>query len=126
MKFSKTAVIATIVFLASSAFCIVGKTGSAPKVKYNDGTYKVTVQGRNAPIELEMVVSNGKPSAVNVLAEEESFFAQPAEGEIIKAFLKGKSVDEIDAISGATETSNAMKSGIKNLLGQALPEASQN
>ena len=93
MKISKTAAIATVVFLAVSAFCIVGKT-SSPKIQYKDGTYNVTVQGRNAPIELEMVVSKGKPSAVNVLSQEESFFAQPAEEEIIKAFIGGKKIGQ--------------------------------
>ena len=109
MKISKTAAIATAVFLAVSAFCIAGKT-SSPKVQYKDGTYNVTVQGRNAPIE---------PSAVNVLSQEESFFAQPAEDEIIKAFIGGKKLEKIDAVSGATVTSNAMKEGIQALLNQA-------
>ena len=118
MQISKTAAIATAVFLAVSAFCIAGKT-SSPKVQYKDGTYNVTVQGRNAPIELEMVVSKGKPSAVNVLSQEESFFAQPAEDEIIKAFIGGKKLEKIDAVSGATVTSNAMKEGIQALLNQA-------
>lgn len=116
-----SAVTATAVFLAASAFCIAGKAGSSSKPVYTDGTYQTTVQGRNAPIKLEMVVSEGKPSAINVLEEEESFFAQPAESEIINQFLKGKDLDKIDAVSSATVTSNAMKDGIRELLNQANP-----
>ncbi len=121
MKISKTAVIATVVFIGVSAFCIVGKT-SSPKIQYKDGTYNVTVQGRNAPIELEMVVSKGKPFAVNVLSQEESFFAQPAEEKIINLFVGGKPLEKIDAVSGATITSTAMKEGLQALVDQAVQQ----
>ena len=122
MKISKTCVIASAVFLIVSAGCIKGKAGNdAPA--YNDGTYKITVKGRNAPIELEMIVSGGKPSAINVLSEEESFFAQPAEELFISEFLKGKKVEKIDAVSGATVTSDAMREGINALCSQALSAA---
>ncbi|MBQ0051373.1 MAG: FMN-binding protein [Treponema sp.] len=120
MKISKLGLISTVAFLGISAGLIICTSlNGSPAL--TDGTYKASAQGKNAPIELEVVIKGGKPSAVNVLAQEETFFAAPAIDTISAQFLKGTPIDKIDAVSGATITSNATKEAISKALKKAAP-----
>ena len=71
----------------------------------SDGKYSGVGEGRNGFITLTIDVKDGKISDVNVDSEAESDFAKEAIEKLASQTVRGFSVDELDAVSGATMTS---------------------
>jgi fumarate reductase flavoprotein subunit len=57
-------------------------------------------------------VKNHILTSIRILSQSESKFAQPAEQQIIDAVLEKQTIEEVDAVSGATLTSNGMLTAI--------------
>ena len=85
----------------------------------NDGTYTATALGMGGDVTVTMTIQNGKIKDVKAVGEHET---QGLGGEVIKELpgkiVKAQSAD-IDGISGATLTSNAILSAAKDCLEQA-------
>ncbi len=77
------------------------------ELSMHDGYYEGMGEGRSGYIVVGITVQNGKIMKIVVLKQSESTFAQSAEQEIIQRVLAANSV-EVDAVTGATLTSNGM------------------
>lgn len=77
-----------------------------------DGTYEGLGEGRSGMIKVAIEVKEHLITAIRILSQSESKFAQPAEQQIIDAVLKKQTTEGVDAISGATLTSNGMLAAI--------------
>lgn len=83
---------------------------------YEDGTYTGEAQGYNGPLTVEVVVTDGKISNVEVTDHEETEgLSDPAIEEIPAAIVDNNSTD-VDAYSGATATSEAIMEAVENAL----------
>lgn len=85
--------------------------------KYDDGTYAGTAKGRNGDVAVSVTVTGGKIASVVVTKHEETpGIADPAITGIPAAIVKAGST-KVDAVSGATLTSDAIKKAVDNALG---------
>ena len=86
---------------------------------YKDGTYTGEAQGFGGPVDVEVIIENGKISKINVTSaeKEDGAYLSMAE-DIIPTIIEAQSAD-VDTISGATFSST----GIKKAVAQALEEA---
>ena len=110
-KFAKVAVLAAI---ASALLASCG--GSA---KYKAGTYTGTAAGRNGDVEVTVKLSSSKITSVAVTKHEETpGISDAAIKDIPAAIVKSQSTD-VDAISGATITSDAIIKATKAALASA-------
>lgn len=108
------------VIVSALALVFIAKQTKIKNVNLQDGTYKASSEGRNGPIEVELIVVEGKVSDAKIIKEEETDFAKKAEEEIIKKFIEnGGKTSGIDAVSGSTITSNAVLVALKNALALA-------
>ena len=74
-----------------------------------DGTFIGKGNGRNGPLEVSITVKDGKIVDAEITKDIESpNIADHAKKEIIERFLKDGSTAMLDAVSGATITSNAI------------------
>ncbi len=119
MSLKKKALIG-VVGLSMLALTACGGGGAADDAgAYKDGTYKGTGEGYKGPIEIELVVEEGKISDMKVLSHEETEGIGDSAFEGIKEQLLEKQSAELDAVSGATGTSN----GLIEAINEALPNA---
>ena len=77
-----------------------------------DGEYEGLGEGRSGMIKLVIEVKNHILTSIRILSQSESKFAQPAEQQIIDAVLEKQTIEGVDAVSGATLTSNGMLTAI--------------
>lgn len=91
----------------------------ATEVAYKDGTYTGEAQGFGGPVDVEVIIENGKISEINITSaeKEDGAYLSIAE-DIIPTIIEAQSAD-VDTISGATFSST----GIKEAVTQALEEA---
>lgn len=76
------------------------------------GTYTGEAQGRNGPVKVEVTLADGKITAVKVVSHKESTgIADPAI-ERIPAAITAEQSAAIDAVGGATLTSEAIKAAV--------------
>ena len=83
-----------------------------------DGTYEGLGEGRGGIIKLSVDVIEHRIAAARVLAQSESVFAQSAIDDMISRIIGAQSA-EVDAISGATQTSGGVKSAMKMAIDKA-------
>ncbi len=82
-----------------------------------DGTFIGKSDGRNGPIEVAVTIKNGKIVDAEVIKDFESpNIADIAKKTIITQFLEEGSTATLDAVSGATITSNALFDAIDEAL----------
>ena len=94
-------------------------TTEVPEGGYNDGTYQGSGTGFGGTITVQVTVSGGKITAVDILSasgETGSYFAS-AQGVVSKV-LSSQSPN-VDAVSGATYSSNGIIQAVQNALSQA-------
>ncbi len=102
-----------IVVLTLGAFVACETDNPAPaEVPMRDGVWEGLGNGRNGMIKLCIVVENNRITGIRILSQSESKFAHPAENEIINAVIQHNGTDGVDAITGATLTSNGMLEAI--------------
>ena len=94
-------------------------TTEVPEGGYKDGTYQGSGTGFGGTITVQVTVSDGKITAVDMLSasgETGSYFAS-AQGVVSKV-LSSQSPN-VDAVSGATYSSNGIIQAVQNALSQA-------
>lgn len=88
-------------------------------VAYTDGTYEGSVEGHNGPLSVEVTVTDGDITEVVVLEHEETEgLADPALEDVPAAIVENNST-EVDTVSGATVTSEAVMAAVDNALLEA-------
>lgn len=96
----------------------------------SDGTYEGTGTGFRGTTSVSVVVENGAITDVTVNSyEDDSEFFTRAEGVVIREIIDSQSLD-VQAVSGATFSSNSIIEAVSNALGkefdnpnQALPDS---
>lgn len=103
----------------------VTPTTKVPAGGYADGTYTGSGTGFGGTITVQVTVSNHKIVSINILdasSETASYFAN-AQG-VISRIISSQSPN-VDAVSGATYSSNGIISAVQNALSQAIPSGNQ-
>lgn len=98
-----------------------GETEEAEEGAYTDGTYTGEAQGFGGLITVEVVVTDGAISEINILSaeQEDGAYLEMAE-DIIPAMIEAQTW-EADTISGATFSST----GIRDAVELALEDAAR-
>ena len=102
---------------------VLAATASAAALK--DGTWTGEGQGRNGAVVVEMTVKSGHIADVKVVKHSETAGISDAAlarmpGEIVKAQSTG-----VDAVTGATMTSNGIKGAVANAIRAAGGDPAQ-
>ncbi|MDD2446141.1 MAG: FMN-binding protein [Tissierellia bacterium] len=105
----KTISLALVLILI--AVTLVGCGGSS----LTDGTYTGEGEGM-APLTVEVTVTDGKIANVEVTEHDETPDISDPAIEQIPALIVEKNSTDVDAISGATVTSDAIKEAVNNAL----------
>ena len=109
----------------SGAGSTVTPTTQVPADGYVDGTYTGSGTGFGGTITVQVTVSNHKIASINILdasSETASYFAN-AQG-VISRIISSQSPN-VDAVSGATYSSNGIITAVQNALSQAIPSGNQ-
>ncbi len=86
---------------------------------YKDGTYYGTGTGFAGNLKVEVVISGGKISSIQIVETNDgSEYIQKASG-VINQILNAQSTNNIDTVSGATFSSNGIIKAVRNALSQA-------
>lgn len=87
---------------------------------YTDGTYKGSGEGFRGDIDVTVTVENGVITDITVDSyKDDKEFFQKAKSSVISAIIKSQSTD-VDAVSGATFSSNGIIEAVKNALGEEI------
>lgn len=85
--------------------------------EYPDGTYEATVEGHNGPLTVVVTVEGNVITDVEVTEHEETEgLSDPAIEEVPAAIVASNSTD-VDVVSGATVTSEAIIAAVEEALG---------
>lgn len=106
--------ISLALILVLVATTLVGCGGA----KYTDGTWQGEGQGM-APLKVEVEVKEGKIANVTVLEHAETEGISEPALEQIPALIVEKNSTDVDAVAGATVTSNAIKDAVNKALENA-------
>lgn len=90
----------------------------AAKGNFTDGTYTGEGEGMNGTIKVEVTVKDGSITDIKVLEQSETpnIYAG-AEEQFIPNLIKTQNLD-IDAVTGATRSSEGLRAAVKSALGQ--------
>ena len=94
-------------------------TTSVPEGGYKDGTYQGSGTGFGGTITVEVTISGGKIASITILSaagETASYFAS-AQGVISR--IISSQTPNVDAVSGATYSSNGIIQAVQNALAKA-------
>lgn len=90
--------------------------GSAAAAQMKDGTYAGEGQGRNGAIAVEMTVQGGKIAAVKVVKHGETAGISDAALAEVPAAIAAAQSTAVDAVAGATLTTNGIKEAVANAI----------
>lgn len=106
--------------LAAAKDCIAQATGTTA-AGYKAGTYTETVNGRNAAITVDVVLSDTAVEQVKVTSHSETGSVADVALERIPAAIVKNQTTKVDSVTGATVTSNAIEKAGGNAA--SMPEA---
>ena len=120
-KTKKLTVIFICVFAIVLAAC--GKTETNYNIGvsglWKDGIYTETAKGKKGNFDVTVIISDGKISDIQIGDNKETpDIGGKAIAELSAEMIKGQTY-EVDAMSGATITSNGMKDAVARCLEQA-------
>ncbi len=90
-------------------------TTSTASAGYKDGTFKTSAKGRNADIELEVVVTDGKIKEIKVVKQEETPEIFEKAKAVINSIIEKQST-EVDTVASATISSKAIIEAVSKVL----------
>lgn len=96
-----------------------GKKWNISYGNYVPGTYTATVYGFESDITATVEVSETEILSITMNASGESNIGRDAVKAIKEAILESQSAEDVDAVSGATYSSNAALEAVKDALQQA-------
>ena len=85
------------------------------KTELKDGLYRGSAKGFKSTVTVEVRVTGGKIESITVVSQNESGRAWAKAVAVIEAIINKQSTD-VDAVSSATYSSNAIKEATKNAL----------
>lgn len=107
----------TMAALAVAALFSGSLAAAAPALK--DGTYTGTGSGRNGEITVELTVKAGKLATVNVVRHGETAGISDAALARVPAEIVAQQSTAVDAVTGATMTSEGIKAAVADAIRQA-------
>lgn len=96
---------------ADPNFAIVSKEDEG-----NKKVYIATQKGFSSTIKAKVTISNNQVEKVEILEQADSFYSKIEETNYADNFKNKSDVSEVDTVSGATITSNAIKKLVGNVL----------
>ena len=112
------------VIMAVGLSLYIKNTGTVPAAdntaSLTDGTYTASAKGCLSDVEVTVTVTGGKVTAVQINAENETpDLGGKAASSLADAILTAGGTDGVDAVSGATLTSDAVFTAVNDCLSQA-------
>ncbi|MBR4016137.1 MAG: S-layer homology domain-containing protein [Anaerotignum sp.] len=92
---------------------------AASTVVYQDGTYEGTGEGYKGKITLSVTITEGKISEITEIEHSETANFWNTAKEIFADIIRENSPD-VDAVTGATRSSNGIKAAVKDALSKAV------
>jgi fumarate reductase flavoprotein subunit len=89
------------------------------KATYADGTYTATAESHGGPLTVTVIVAGKKITAIDVKATDTPGISDAAIEQVPAAIIKQQTT-EVDAVSGASDTSDAIKTAVKTALAGAI------
>jgi len=90
---------------------------------YTDGTYTGTGQGYGGELEVEVTIENDEITGIEVVSHQETEgLGDAAFDDVISQIIENQSTDDVEAVSGATESSNAVIDAVNDALEDARAE----
>lgn len=114
---------------SAAAAAIAEASGAGNEAAFNPGTYTESVMGRNAALTIEVTLGESTIDKVEIKDHAETEYVAGVALERIPAEIVEKQTTKIDAVSGATVTSSAIKTAVNMAIEEAgaspaaLPEA---
>ncbi|MBF7096451.1 FMN-binding protein [Alkalibacter mobilis] len=94
--------------------------GACSGSKYDDGKYTAESFGNGGDILIEANIENGKITDIKVLENDETpAMLKAVEETLIPQIISKQGVEEVDTVSGATKTSEAVIEAVGEILDQA-------
>lgn len=103
--------LSTILLITISTLFLL--IGCSKKESGISGSFKGTGEGHSGPITVEITLDNNKLTDAKVLDIQDSGWAQPAATTILEQAISTGSIENLDAVSGATHTSDGTKAALK-------------
>lgn len=106
-------------FTLSAAIIPASAVSVSAAASYMDGSYEGTGAGRNGDITLSVTITDGIISGIETIAQEETpgYWEQAA--ALYDTIIENNST-EVDAVSGATISSNGIKAAVNDALSRAV------
>lgn len=86
------------------------------KADFEDGEYQGSAPGHVGEIELKVIIEAGKIAEIEVLAQNETAGLGDKAIDVIKAAIIENQILEVDAVSGATNSSKGTINAVQNAL----------
>ena len=114
-------------FVVISLFAlIVLSCGKKAASDLADGIFSGEGEGRNGKIEVSVEIKKGKVASAKIVSESETpEIGGSAEAEILDYFIQDGSTKNLDAVSGATLTSNGLLEALDDAMAKAQGKAAE-
>lgn len=90
-------------------------------MSYQDGKYQTEAEGLHGPVKVATTITGGKISAVEVLVGAGEY--QSKANDVIASEIIAAQSTDVDTVSGATVSSNAIMTAVKKVLQEASGES---
>jgi uncharacterized protein with FMN-binding domain len=108
--------IVSILFAACAGFNAPGRAGQNRRMPRADGVYEGTAPGRRGPIHVQVRLEAGSIAEINIAdSSEDQFVGGAAMEELLELVLTYNTTD-LDAVSGATESSEGFLAAVENAI----------
>ena len=108
-------VLSTVLAAAAFNSAVIGAAA------YNDGTYTGTAKGRNGDISVSVTVADGNISSIDVTDQKETPSFWTMAQSIIPNIISANKTEDVDAVTGATISSQAIKDAVADALKKSVP-----
>lgn len=99
---------------------MVAVLAGCSKGQYNDGTYQATAEGHHGDVVMEIEVSKGKITEIEIVSSEElPAMIDAVNRRMIPKIIKAQTTEGVDIISGASESSKAVLKAVSAAIEQA-------
>ncbi len=90
---------------------------------YTDGTHTGTAEGYGGELEVEVTIADDEITGIEVVSHNETEgLGDGAFDDVISQIIENQSTEGVEAVSGATASSNAVIEAVDNALEEAKAE----
>ncbi len=98
----------------------VNTTNNNSQQKYKDGTYTGVGRGYRPDLQVQVIIENGKITSVEIVSSNETPRFAQMPFEIVPQEIVNSQSTSVDAISGATRSSEGIMMAVEDALSQAV------